>query len=119
MSKEVTLSISERVATAKILNAFKGDLTELSVFLADMKNIAISAEEWEKAELVKTAIKDGEGNLTGQESWNWQDKPELDKAIALEGATVLYIQNSIKASEEKKEITMADAALITLKTKLQ
>ncbi len=119
MSKEVTLTISERVAATKIVNGFKGNLDQLALMLADLKNIAVTAEEWVKAELVKTPILEN-GEPTGQESWNWQDKsPELDKTIALESAVVLYMLNDIKSKEEKNEITMADAALITLKAKLQ
>ncbi len=119
MSKEITLNISERVQASKILNGFKGDLTQLALFLADIKNVAITEKEWEEAGLVKTPIMNEKGEPSGQDSWNWNDKPELDKVITLEGETALYLQNAIKAKEDAKEITMADAALITLKAKLQ
>lgn len=119
MTKEVILTISERVAATKIINSFKGNLDQLVLMLADLKNIAITAEEWVKAELVKTPIMEN-GVATGQESWNWNDhSPELDKTIALESPVVLFMLNDIKDRETKNEITMADAALITLKTKLQ
>ena len=119
MTKELTLTISERVAAAKILNGFKGDLTVLSLLIEDIKKIAITEDEWAKAELKKTPIINEKGEPSGQESWNWQDKKELDKKIELIPDTVLYLLNDIKAKEEKKEITMADIPLITLKAKLQ
>ena len=119
MTKEVTLNISERVAASQILNTFKGDLTQLTLLLADMKNIAVTSEEWTKADLKKTPIPNEKGEPSGQESWNWNDKPELDKEITLDPETKLFIQTSIKDMENKKEITMANVALITLKTKLQ
>lgn len=119
MSKEIILTISERVAASKIINAFKGTLDQLSLMLDSMKLIAITNEEWEKADLTKTAIKDENGEPTGQEQWNWNDhSPELDKTITVESDVVLYILNDIKAKEEAKEITMGDAPLITLKQKL-
>ncbi len=119
MAKEITITISERVAIAKILNGFKGDLTVLSLLLEDIKKIAITEEEWTKAELKKTPILNEHGEATGQESWNWQDKEELNKTVELAPDTALYILNQIKEKEEKKEITMADISLITIKEKLQ
>lgn len=119
MSKEVTFNLSERVQAAKILNSFKGDLTQLALFLGDIKNIAITEAEWTDAGLTKTPMMGEDGKPSGQESWNWNDKPELDKVITLDGETTLYLLNAIKAKEEAKEITMADAALVTLKAKLQ
>lgn len=118
MSKEISLTISERVALVKILNSFKGDLSVLAKLLDDMKKVAITPEEWEKAELKKTPILDDKGNPTGQESWAWQDKEEFNKTVELDSETTLYVQNDIKDKESKKEITMSDVALITLKTKL-
>jgi hypothetical protein len=119
MSKEVTLTISERVGATKILNGFKGNLDQLALMLEGLKSIVVSAEEWVKAELVKAPILDAQGKPTGQENWNWVDhSPELDKAITLESEVTFYILNDLKAKEEAKEITMADVALITLKKKL-
>lgn len=120
MSKEITLTISERVVASQIINAYKGNIDELSLMLEGIKQIAITPEEWVSAELVKTPILGENGQPSGQESWNWNDhSPELDKALTLDSAVVLYILNAIKAKEEKGEITMADKALITLKPKLQ
>ena len=113
MSKELTLTISERVAAAKILNSFKGDLTQLALFLTDMKSIAVTSEEWTTAGLTKTALKDAEGNATGQETWNWTDEGN-DKTITIDAETVLFLLSQIKAMEEAKTITMADIPLITL-----
>lgn len=119
MSKEIILTISERVATAKILNAFKGDLTVLALLLEDIKKIAITEEEWTAAELKKTPILNEQGEPSGQESWAWQDKEELNKTVELASDTVSYILEQIKVKEDAKEITMADVPLITIKGKLK
>lgn len=118
MSKEISLTISERVKTIGILNDFKGNLDMLAKILDDIKKIAITPEEWTAAGLVKTPVKNAQGELTGQETWNWNDKEELNKTVTLDGDTILYIQNALKEKEDKKEISLADGALITLKAKL-
>lgn len=125
MAKELTLNISERVEIAKILNSEKtGDLALLGHFIDDMKNIVITEAEWAAAGLTKTPSDEDLKNLTfaekqvAQQSWNWNDTPETDKVITLDGDTVLTLQNAIKAKEEAKTITMADKALVTLKAKL-
>ncbi len=119
MTKELSFTISERVAISKILNEFKGTLTVLAILLDDIKKIAITPEEWEKAGLKKTPVLDAQGTPTGQENWNWNDGVEgLNKTVELNSETTLFLLNEIKAKEDKKEITMADISLITLKAKL-
>ncbi len=117
-TKEVTLTIGERLATAKILNAFKGDITQLALFLDDIKKIAMTEEEWTNAKLTKTPINDAEGNPTGKEQWNWEDTEAQEKVITLDGETILYVLNQIKTKNDNKEITIEDVPLITLQKKL-
>lgn len=118
MSKEISFSINERVALSKLLNTFNGTSTQLALFLDDMKQVAMTDAEWESAELKKTPIIADDGKPTGQENWNWQNKPELAKAITLTPDVTLWVLNKIKEKDEKGEFTMADTDLLTIKTKL-
>ena len=119
MSKKVTLTLGERVEMAKILNAFKGELTQLSTLLDDIKNIAITEEEWKNANLVKTPVMSPEGEPTDKEQWNWTDGEEQLKEMDLSDSTVNYLNSEIQKKSDAKEITLADTALITLQPKLK
>lgn len=116
-TKEITLSISERVAVSKILNDFKGSITQLAIFLDDIKKIAITEEEWTAASLTKTPIKDEHGEDTGREQWNWKDEEDQLKTIELDGETVNYITGEIKKRSDANEITVEDVSLITVNKK--
>lgn len=117
-TKTVELTISERVAASKIINEFKGTLTQLATLLDDTKKIAISEEEWAGAGLVKTPILDTEGNPTGSDKWNWNDLPENDKGIELDADTVSFLTGDIKKKSDENLITIGDVALISLNKKL-
>lgn len=117
MAKEITLSINERVALAKLLNTFNGSSTQLALVFDDMKQIAITDAEWTAADLKKTPVMEN-GQPTGAENWNWQNKPELEKTLSLSPDVVVLILNMFKTKDEKNEFTMADADLLTIKTKL-
>ena len=116
MSKKITFTLKERVDTIGILNAYKGELSGLAKVLDDIKKVAITPAEWEKAKLVKTPAKNENGDPI--ETWNWEDKKENEKEIELDTDVIDYIKAQIKHKEDKKEVTMSDVALITLKAKL-
>lgn len=117
-TKTIELSISERVAASKIINDFKGNITQLSTLLDDIKKIAITEAEWEAAGLVKTPILDKDSQPTGQDQWNWTDHEGAEKSIELDTDTVTYLTNDIKKRSDANEITIGDVALISLNKKL-
>jgi hypothetical protein len=153
MSKELKLKLGERKKIIDILNSGKFDkLDLLAKVLEDFKKVAITPEEWEKAELTKTntfaLTKEGqtrtetvvtkatadnkelvdyvekkksegyEVELKPQEMWNWHDYDEFEKTMELDTEVCAFILNDIKDKESKKEITLSDGSLITLKAKL-
>ena|SRR3990167_2291725 len=111
--KELSLNISERIATLAILNEFKGSLDKVAVILEDIKQLPISEEEWEKA--AKTENKNEDGVTT---SWNWDNEKGGEKSVSLQDATVDFIRSNIKERDEKGEFGLGDRALFTLKEKL-
>lgn len=114
MSKELQLTIGERIAAAKIFDAFKGAITQLAAILDDVKSIVITEDEWNKAKLVKTPV---EGSTTGAENWNWTDEGS-EKTVTFSQEAVDYLRKEIKTKSEANELTLADKALITLEKKL-
>lgn len=122
MSKEVTLTltISDRYHLTRIMNESKvSELNTIAKMLDDVKVLFVTPEEWEKANLKVTPILTPDGAPTGQEARQWDDKEELNKAVAVSIETVNTFLAYIKAKEDEKNFTMADAPLITLKEKLQ
>lgn len=120
MSKEVTLTISDRYHITRILNESKmADLNTLAKTLDDVKLIFVTPEEWTAAGLKVTPILTPDGTPTGSEARQWDDKEELNKTVPVSIETVTTVLAYIKTKEDAKEITMADAPLITLKEKLQ
>jgi hypothetical protein len=114
MSKTITLTVGERLAALKIFDAFKGSVTELSTIMDDVKQVAITNVEWEKA---KREIIKGK-NEAGQETqqWQWQEADESTwKKLTLAPETLAYLTKSIK---DKTDVTVADLALISLSKKL-
>lgn len=78
-----------------------------------------SKEDQELLDYVAKMKKDGyEVEMTPNQFWNWQEKKEFEKEIELDNDVCMYVQNTIKDKEDKKEITMSDVSLITLKAKL-
>ena len=112
MSKEVSLTISERIAAVKLFDEFKGNLSTLTFILDDVKQFVVSPEEWEKAKLVKKT------NSDGTETWNWSDEGS-EKAVKVQKESATYLADKIKAKSDAKEITLADKALISLNGKLE
>lgn len=112
MSKELSLSISERVACAKIFDEFKGNITTLAALLDDIKKIAVTPEEWETAKLVKTPKGDG------SEQWNWKDEGS-EKTLDLSDATTTYLKSTIAKKSDANELGLSDQAVLSLNSKLQ
>ena len=114
MKKTVTLTIGERLAALKIFDAFKGSVTELSTILDDVKQVAITDEEWKKAKREIIKGKNEKGEETQQ--WQWQEADKSTwKELTLAPETVAYLTKSIK---DKNDVTVADVALISLNKKL-
>lgn len=105
------LTIGERAAALRILDAFHGGLNLMRVLLEDIKLLAISQKEWEEAKLVKTP------NPGGGEQWNW-DEELVKKDVTLQPETVAFLKSEITRKSEANELTLADVALSTLEKKL-
>lgn len=115
-TKTVTLTLGERLAAIKLFDGFKGSISTLATLIDDVKPFTISAEEWEKAELVKTQNKNAQGEPDGTEQWKWNDT--VEKEITMQDSTVTYLKDEIKKKSDAGEITLADIALVTLEKKL-
>lgn len=112
MSKKINLTIGERIAALRIFDAFKGSITELATIMDDIKVITVTQEEWDKAERVVTKVENSE-------QWKWNEGDEKTwKEVELGTETISYLVKSIKEKSDKGEITLADAALISLNKKL-
>ena len=114
-TKELTLTISERVAAIKLFDAFKGSVSQLTQIFDDIKAFIISKEEWEAANLTKTPGVDEEGKAV--ETWNWNDEGN-EKVVTMGSESAQYLFNAIKAKSDASELTIADKALVSLLQKL-
>lgn len=114
MTKELQLTIGERIAAAKLFDEFKGSITQLAAVMDDIKGISITKEEWEKAGLVKTPTNEGK-----DESWTWEDEGS-EKAFAFSQEAIDYLNAKIKEKSEANELTLSPEhkALVTLNKKL-
>lgn len=112
MTKELTLTISERVACAKLFDEFKGNITTLAGLIDDIKTIAVTPEEWTAANLVKTP------NGDGTEKWNWKDEGS-DKKLTLSDGTCEYLKGKIKEKSDANQLGLQDQAVLALNNKLQ
>ena len=108
---KLALSIGERLAALKIFDDFKGNLSTLAVLIDDVKLFTITEEEWKKAELVKTPVKDG------QETWNWKENEP--KEIEMQKESLAYLLAKIKEKSDDGEMTLADISLMSLEKKLK
>lgn len=109
-AKTITLSLGERIAALKIFDAFKGSMATMKALLDDVKQLPVTEEEWKQANLTKTPIADG------QEQWKWDET--VSKEVSFQPETVEYLKASIKAKSDAGEISLSDAALVSLDTKL-
>ncbi len=107
----MNLNISERLYAIRILNDFKGGLDVLATVLEDIKPIAITDEEWLKAEREIT----GDGDNT---TWKWNDEKGGDKEISLQKDTLNYLKKTLDKKNDAGEFGLADKAVISLRKKL-
>lgn len=112
-TKEVQLTIGERVEALKMFDMFKGALSAMAAVLDDVKAIAISGEDWTAANMKKTNP-DEKGNY----SMTWDDEGS-EKTIPMSQEGVDYLLGKIKEKSEAGEFTIADKAVITLEAKLK
>lgn len=110
-AKTLNLTIGERIKALAILDSFKGSLATLAVLLEDVKDFAVSEEEWTAANLVKTPQADG------TVTWKWDDVGAKD--VKAQKATVDFLLDEIKKKSDANEITLADVSLISLDKKLR
>lgn len=114
MSKELKLTIGERVEAAKLFEEIsKGtNLETLAMLLEEVKKVVVTAEDWEVAKLVKTP------NADGTERWNWTDEGS-EKEVSMQDKMVDLLKAKIKAKSDANEFSLADQAVISLNNKLQ
>lgn len=116
--KTISATIGERVAAVGLLNAGKFSNSVLAIVLDDIKKFAVTEEEWKKANLVKTPSDEEIRNLPAdtRQTWRWDET--LTKDIELQKETVSSIVEMINAKSDAKELTVNDAAVLTLQAKL-
>lgn len=123
MSKSIEATIGERVAAVGLLNAGKFNNLALSDVLSDIKKFAVTEEEWAQANLTKTptdeqiAALDPEARKGAAQTWTWDET--ILKTLDLEQGTVDALQALIKEKSDNKELTLQDAALLSLQKKLE
>ena len=114
MSKELKLTIQERIAAAGIFDQFKGSITQLAAILDDVKTIAVTPDEWKAVNLVKTPV---EG---GRENWQWD--PALDeqnaKTVSMSQEAADYLAKEIKTRSDEGTLSLADKGIVSLYKKL-
>jgi len=113
----IKLTISERHRTIILLNEFKGNLDTLVSILDDIKKLAITDEEWKKAERAVEIVKNEKGEDVSQ--WRWNDVKGGEKEIEFEKKTLEYLKETIDKKDKAGELTLADALLVSLNNKLK
>lgn len=113
----IKLTISERHRTIILLNEFKGNLDTLVSILDDIKKLAITDEDWKRAEKVIETVKNEKGENVPQ--WRWSDIKGGEKEIEFEKKTLEYLKETINKKDEAGELTLADALLVSLNNKLK
>lgn len=113
MTKEITLTIGERVMVARLFDELSKNtnLETLTLLIDEMKKVAVTPAEWEAAKLVKTKHEDL------SESWKWNDEGS-DKTFTFDDKTVDLLKARIKAKNDANEFSLTDAAAITLNNKI-
>lgn len=118
-SKEIQLTIGERLAVLSLFKDFKGNLPQVVAISEDIKAIiggtpstqGISDADWEKAGMTKTG--DGEQTL-----FNWKEEGS-ERAITLSQEAVDYLLGKIKTKSEAGEFTLADKIVADIEGKLK
>lgn len=125
--KTLELNVSERVFAFSILNSFKGDVETLGAILEDIKKVQITDEDWKTANRVfvtrsgvevKGDFADPVDPADPVTSWKWDDVAGGLKSIELEKATCKYLLETIDERDAKKEFTLQDKAVLSLRNKL-
>jgi hypothetical protein len=120
--KTIEITIGERVVAINILNAGKFDNRQLAYVLEDIKKLAVTPEEWEQSNLKKTPSDEELNGLSAEEraktpqTWKWDET--VTKQVELSQETVDYLKGAIKQKSDAKELTLQDAAVVTLDKKL-
>lgn len=112
-SKEIQLTIGERLAALRLFDEFKGSLSQMAAVFDDCKACGVSDEEFKAANMVKT---DSPDKSTYSMTWTEEGS---EKAITLTQEGVDYLLGKIKTKSEAGEFTLADKAVMTLETKLK
>lgn len=114
-SKELSLTIGERLAAIKIFDAFKGSISVLATIMDDVKSFPVTDEEWKGADLkkvvtYKTVVKATEKAtfITKEYGVDAIDERTSYEASANteEETTTLESENWKWAEKEPKEITV-------------
>lgn len=123
MTKNVSLTIGERVAAISLLNEGKFNNATLAVVLDDIKKIAVTPEDWAGANLVKTPTDEQVSLMTQEEraatnqTWKWNDDAAM-KEVELGQETIDFLHNEIKRKGDALELSISDGAVLTLDKKL-
>lgn len=121
-AKTVTLSIGERLAAIRIFDAFKGSMATMKALLDDVKQLPVSEAEWTEANLTKSPTDEAVAGMSeeekekAQQTWKWDET--VKKEVTFQGDVVEYLKAEIKKKSDAGEITISDAALVSLNDKI-
>lgn len=113
MTKTVSLTISERLFSLSILNAYKGGLELLKRILDDVNQFSIVEEDWTRADR-KISPPDKDGNS----QWNWSDEKGGLKEVVIHEDVAKYLKEKIDEKDKAGELGITDKAAISLREKL-
>lgn len=121
-SKEINLTIGERVAAIGLLNAGTYNSSTLAFVFDDIKKLAMTDEDWTEAGLTKAPTDEALAAMSDEErrgvnqTWRWNEK---NKDIELGGETIKALVDGINKKSDAQELTIQDGALVTLLKKLE
>ena len=111
---KITLTISERINCIAMINAFKGNLSDMAVLLEDVKLMNLSDKETKSIGLEEK--KNEDGVVSG---YQWNEEKAKDKELELQTPTKDYLVGYINDRDEAGEYTLADVQIIALRDKLK
>jgi hypothetical protein len=122
------LTLKERLFIYALLDGYKGGISKIKQISEDIKNVAITVDEWKEAgrvntievegvstdypfgdESVDNILKDG-GKFVG---YKW-DEAKVLKEIEFQGDTTEYITEKLKEIDSKGEVSLKDTEIVSL-----
>lgn len=112
-SKELQLTIGERLQALRLFDEFKGSITQMASIFDDCKACGVSEADFTAANMQKEYSPD---KTTYNMTWTEEGS---EKAVSVTQEGVDYLLGKIKAKSDAGELTLADKATLTLDQKLK